>query len=83
MGWSSGSTLFNNIIVALIDADIDDDSRENVYRAIIPCFEDMDCDTLMECLGEDKIFDFVYKELNKEYFDDYEENWEEQDEVGC
>lgn len=84
MGWNTGSYLFNNIIEALLDSGIDEDARESVYRALIPQFEDMDCDTMDECVGNDKIFDKVYKELNPEYFNDYEENWiDEEENSGC
>ena len=82
MGWASGSSLFSNIIEALVETDIDEDTRELIYEALIPCFEDRDCDTLMECIGEDKAFDRAYKNLNPDYDMDDEEliDWDDEDE---
>lgn len=68
MGWGSGSRLMGGIIDAL-NAEIDDmDTRRRIYKAIIPCFEDMDCDTLDECC-DDLIFLHAYAELNPDEFE--------------
>jgi hypothetical protein len=79
MSWSSGSLIFRDLINALNDAEVDDSVRSQIYEAMIQTFEDYDCDTLDECLGKDKIFDEVYKELNPEYFEDDEDYFEDED----
>ena len=71
MGWASGSSLFSDIIDAINDSEIDDETRQQLYQRLIPIFEDEDCDTLGECLGQDKAFDSVYKQL---YPDDNDED---------
>jgi hypothetical protein len=63
MGWASGSSLFSDIIEAVNDCDIDEETRISLYEKLIPIFEDEDCDTLQECLGEDSSFDKVYHTL--------------------
>jgi len=63
MGWASGSSLFSDIIEAINDCDIDEDVRKSLYEKLIPIFEDEDCDTLQECIGEDSAFDHVYYTL--------------------
>ena len=70
MGWSSGSTLFSDIINILNNNDIDDTTRKSIYDDMIPAFEDVDCDTLDECLGKDKQFDLAYREYYPEEEDD-------------
>lgn len=70
MGWSSGSSLFSDIIIALNEKDLEEDVRKKVYESLIPSFEEMDCDTLEECMGEDDAFDEAYKELHPTYFED-------------
>lgn len=75
MGWSSGSVLMSNIIEAL-DNEIDDmDTKRRIYKTIIPAFENMDCDTLGECINESIEFKHAYAELNPDEFE-----W---DEDGC
>lgn len=74
MGWNTGSLIFSNIIEALNNADVNEEARKQIYTELIPFFEDEDCDTLEECLGEDKAYDKAYRELNPEEEDeDYEE----------
>ena len=51
MGWSTGSRLFSRIIEDLEDEITSTETRENIYKLLIPLFEDEDCDTLDECLG--------------------------------
>lgn len=77
MGWASGSSLFSDIISSLLETDIDDDAREKVYMSLIPAFESFDCDTLMECMGVDKVFDKAYQQINPEYFDEEDEEEDE------
>ena len=66
MGWASGSSLFDDIIDSINEVDIDEDTRKLLYEKMIPIFEDEDCDTLGECVGKDKAFDFVYNSLYPE-----------------
>lgn len=63
MGWASGSSLFSDIIEAINDCDVDDETRHMLYEKLIPIFEDEDCDTLQECLGQDSVYDKVYNSL--------------------
>lgn len=62
MGWSSGSSLFEKLI-ASVEYNISDfDQRYEVYTDMIGEFEDMDCDTLEECLGLADAFDAAWKD---------------------
>lgn len=63
MGWSSGSDLMDSVIFALKPVK-DAAVRRGVYAVLIPAFEDMDCDTLYECRGEDKAFDAALDNAN-------------------
>jgi len=69
MGWSKGSELMG-VIIRSIKNEIPDKWRGLVYKKIIAAFEDADADTLDECLGIDPIYDFTYKEMNRELFED-------------
>jgi hypothetical protein len=66
MGWAKGSGLFEKLIEVLFDKVDDPTAREEIYVEMIGAFEDLDCDTLEECLGEDEAFDaalrLVYEE---------------------
>ena len=70
MGWSSGSRLFSDVISTISDNVKDDDARREIYRDLITAFEDMDCDTLSECMGEDAVFDEIFREMNPDFFDE-------------
>ena len=63
MGWASGSSLFSDIIEAINDCDVDDETKYMLYGKLIPIFEDEDCDNLQECLGQDSVYDKVYNSL--------------------
>jgi len=71
MGWSSGSYLFSEIVQIVRDSIQDYEDRVEFYRRLISLFEDRDCDTLHECLGDDEAFDTVWKELYPDYDSDY------------
>lgn len=58
------------IITTLRDKVPQKETREEIYRAIIPAFEDHDWDTQNECEGEDPAFDSVIKELHPEWDED-------------
>ena len=82
MSWSRGSELFEEFINILKEQVLDENIRIEIYKQLIPVFEDLDCDTLDECIGKDDIFDEVYKDINPEYFDaeltELEDIWEEE-----
>jgi hypothetical protein len=78
MGWNTGSSLFDEIIIAANDAELSSDQKRILYERLIPAFENLDADTLDECLGEDEVFDEVLKELNPELFED---EWLDEDDV--
>lgn len=80
MGWASGSGLFSDIIEAVVDSGLDETTRRELYERFIEIFEGEDCDTLYECVGQDKAFDEVF---NARYPDDVVENetdWGDEDE---
>jgi hypothetical protein len=81
MGWASGSSLFSDIIEAINDCDVDDETRHMLYEKLIPIFEDEDCDTLQECLGQDSVYDKVYNSLYPP--DDDSELLDFEDDDGC
>jgi hypothetical protein len=61
MGWASGSRLASKLIEAAKDTISDEEERVNFYDAMVDAFEDADCDTLDECLGDDPVFDAYWK----------------------
>lgn len=68
MSWSSGSGLFSDLIY-ILKRKIDEDSiREEIYAEMIEIFEDHDCDTLDECVGNDPAFDKVFKQYLEENY---------------
>ncbi len=63
MGWSTGSMILSGIIKTIernVEHSVD---RQEIYEDLIDIFEDYDCDTLDECLGESEEFDLVYKSM--------------------
>jgi hypothetical protein len=66
MGWGSGSSLFNDLIDALNDADCDDAQRYAIYSKMVDAFTDHDWDTLDECVGKDDQYDKVFREIYPE-----------------
>lgn len=74
MSWSSGSTIFSDIIHSIKESVPEYETRVEVYGKLIEIFENHDCDTLFECLEEDRAFDDAYFELHPdedETEDDY------------
>jgi len=70
MGWSSGSRLMSYIIESL-DEHVDDmDTKRRIYLDLIEAFEDMDCDTLMECAEDSVEFKVALKEIHPDWFDE-------------
>ena len=67
MGRARGSMIMSEVISAMSHV-IDVKVREKVYLILIPVFEDQDCDTLDECIGEDIAFDAALKNHDPDYF---------------
>ena len=57
MSWNSGNRVWNAIMASLVDRVPDYQTRVDIYCDLIPAFEEMDCDTLDECVGFDDAFD--------------------------
>jgi len=75
MGWSSGSELASKMI-ALMELVADDGEQlREAFQEMIRCFEDFDCDTLQECIGESKTFDLAFKMMYPEHYEELT-NWE-------
>ena len=72
MSWHSGSRLFSEIISVIKDNITDDLVRKEIYLNLISTFEDADCDTLFECIGEDDAFDDAYYDIYPDVADDIE-----------
>lgn len=70
MGWSSGSGIFDDIINALLEAEVDDEQRQIIYTKLIETFTYFDCDTLFECMGKDEVFDKVLKETDEDLYEE-------------
>ncbi len=67
MGWASGSRMMSGIAAKLIAKVPDEASRYEIYRILITEFEEMDCDTLDECRGDDPALDRALADANKEW----------------
>lgn len=79
MGWSSGSELASKMI-ELIDYLYDDKNEPiilDIYHDMIVAFEDCDCDSLHECIGESSLFDKAYKEMYPELYQEIVESYYE------
>jgi hypothetical protein len=79
MSWASGSSLISNIIEALdaSEFDFDFENKKEFFKVLIEAFEDRDCDTTNECLGEDTAFDEAYYEVFPERKEeDNNEDWD-------
>jgi hypothetical protein len=73
MGWAGGSSIMSELIDAIKPIVKRRDDRMTIYQAMIETFEDSDCDTLDECIGQDPAWDAVYKKKYPDYFDDSDE----------
>lgn len=60
MGWASGSEVASRLITWIDKRFSGDPSLEEAYAEMISVFEDADCDTLYECLGDSPEFDAAY-----------------------
>ena len=80
MSWSSGSIIFSEIIHTLKESVPEYETRVEIYNNLIEVFENHDCDTLHECLDEDRAFDDAYFELHPDEEnndDDFEGDYDE------
>lgn len=64
MGWASGSELARKLITALVATISEPGERYCFYLNMIDAFEDQDCDTLFECMGNDPQFDSAMRFLH-------------------
>lgn len=85
MGWSSGSRVMSDIISAVKETITDDGEAVDLLKCLIDIFEDNDCDTLYECVGEDANFDIAWAEMNPEleeeedeFVESLEADWDDQ-----
>lgn len=79
MGWASGSELLLKIVQSLQEHVADDNVREDIYIDIIQAFENLDCDTIYEVLGEDEAFDAAYHLVAEDDEDDFKPIADEED----
>jgi hypothetical protein len=63
MSWKSGSRLFKDVIKTIKRNIEDEHLRTLIYEELISSFEDMDCDTLGDCVGCDPAFDSAWEGL--------------------
>jgi hypothetical protein len=75
MGWTSGSSLACDLIVAAKSIISNEDERKDFYEQLILSFEEADCDTLDECVGIDEAFDEIWDSLRPSDEDDDEDDW--------
>ena len=64
MGWSGGSEMMDRMIRVIENPlyDFDSATKIDLYGELIEVFEDQDCDTLYESLGQSMFFDIAYNE---------------------
>jgi len=74
MAWSRGSSLFEEVAAVIRGHVADYADRVDIYRQLIPLFEDLDAE-LYEVYGSvDEAFDEVWSELYPETIEeDYDE----------
>lgn len=72
MGWASGSSLMDDIVEQINKrCFMSVDQKEQLYKVLIDCFENRDCDTLQEI--NDKTFKKVYQQIHgSDDEDDYD-----------
>ena len=57
MGWGSGATIFEKVIISLQHHVPDFEQRVDIYTDLIEAFEEGDWDTQDDCRGIDKAYD--------------------------
>lgn len=72
MGWASGSSLMGDIVEQINKQKfLTIDQKEQLYKVLIDCFENRDCDTLDEV--DDKVFTKVWQQIHgSDDEDDYD-----------
>lgn len=82
MGWNSGGGLMDEVIRTVQLNVPSEDSRLEIYKDLIEAFESMDCDVLMECIGQDSVYDGYIKDLYRKRYpedfgdEEYEKDWD-------
>ena len=62
MGWANGSEVAYKMIKVVQENVKDETVREVIYDTLIEVLEQMDCDTLSECIGIDPAYDKFFLE---------------------
>ncbi len=63
MSRSSGTEIFEQLIEALLNAEVSNSQREEIYEHMIDVFETFDYDSLQDLKDIDKSFDKVWNKL--------------------
>lgn len=77
MGWASGGELADQMIKIISKHVPDDKVRRKIYKKMINAFEEMDCDTLMECKGIDPTFDYVFDKMYPPDPEEFDEHYDD------
>ena len=65
MAWKAGSDLMNDIISASKDYIRDENVRFCFYQRVIIAMQNMDCNTLENCIKKDKTFADALNDLEQ------------------
>jgi hypothetical protein len=71
MAWSTGTQIFEEIATVIRANVADYEARCDIYRELIPIFEDNDAELYDVYKSVDEAFDEVWSEMNPD--DDYED----------
>lgn len=74
MGWSTGSSLMNEMITIIEDHVPQYSARVDIFKDMIRSFEDYDADTLGECVedNDSSAFKEAYKSIYGENYIDFD-----------
>ena len=72
MSWARGSSLMERVIEVVENTVPLQLDRVEVYKGLIQAFEDMDCDTLEECIDDSAAFNKAFYSLHPDYIDEEE-----------
>ena len=81
MGWSSGSGLLCQVIEIIEEHCHPDTDKVTLFTELITEFEDYDCDTINECLGQSPSFDIAYEKLYPESLDVMDSDYSDEDDL--
>ena len=73
MGWSSGTTLMEQVIGTVQSYVPDADIRYKMYVELVEAFQDADWDNLDEVTGKDPAYDKMYAEMGNEDEEEFQE----------